>query len=79
MTELEKLLQKSNRKDRDFLLAFLKDVQSGNLKGINIKKVIGTNLYRARKGDFRIVFELKNTKVFVKRVSRKNEKTYSNM
>lgn len=79
MNDIEKLLRKRSPKERQFILEFINQVQAMNFEGIKIKKVVGINYVRASKGNYRIVFEYTESGVAVRRVTKKNEKTYKNL
>lgn len=78
MDEIEKLLRKAKRKDRERLLEVMQDLQKGKLDGMHIKKLVGSSVYRIRVGNFRILFSIdSNTKqAIVESVRLRNEKTY---
>ncbi len=80
MNDLEKLLRKISKKERENILAFLKEITPENLKTLEVKKITGKDdLYRVRKGDYRVIFALKNNKIFVKKVAKRGEKTYKGL
>jgi mRNA-degrading endonuclease RelE of RelBE toxin-antitoxin system len=78
MDELEKLFRKVQRKDRQRLFNIVDAMRRGDLKGLTVKKLAGSPLYRVRVGDFRILFSLqeKNGGVVIESVRRRNERTY---
>lgn len=79
MRELEKLLRKISKKDQ---LALLEEMSFLVLKKpqlLNIKKLQGSDFYRSRKGNFRIIFHYDITqKVIIDAVRLKGEDTYKN-
>ena len=78
MDELKKLLRKVKRKDRERLLAVLQALRSGDIKGMNVKRLTNSPLYRIRVGDFRITFSIDRQRktVVIESVRQRNEKTY---
>lgn len=77
MNETEKLLRKVSKQERDELLALV-DVldikkERDRLHPIKLKD---SNLYRIRKGKFRIIFHFENNKAITDSVRFRNEKTY---
>lgn len=78
MESLDKELKKFSLKEREEIKRLLARVISRNLAGINCKKLKGLkNLFRVRKGNIRILFELKDNKeptIFA--VERRREDTY---
>ncbi len=78
MDELEKLLRKAQKKDRERLLLALTAIKQGKLEGLTIKKLVDSPLYRVRVGDFRISFSINEQKkiIEIQSVRRRNEATY---
>ncbi len=56
MRDIEKLLRKISKKERQALLVIVDILLGGNHKGLAIKKLKGSDFYRLRKGVFRIIF-----------------------
>ncbi|HLD18307.1 MAG TPA: type II toxin-antitoxin system RelE/ParE family toxin [Patescibacteria group bacterium] len=78
MEEVEKLLRRLNRKDRERLLKAMETLRQGNLSGWSVKKIVGSSMYRVRVGNFRILFSVDKKKNFIviEGVHRRNERTY---
>ena len=77
MDEIEKLLRKTNRKNRERLLTVIEALQQGQMEYLDIKKLSGSFHYRVRVGDFRIIFTMNNKKqIEIQSVRLRNEKTY---
>lgn len=78
MNEIEKLLQRVSREDKERLLATMAALREGDLTGMNIKKLSNASLYRVRVGKFRIQYSIDSeTKtITVESVRRRNEGTY---
>ncbi|EKD33258.1 MAG: hypothetical protein ACD_76C00057G0003 [uncultured bacterium] len=81
MDEMEKLLRKAKKKDRERLLAAMTALRNGQIKGFKIKKISGSNFYRIRIGDFRIIFSIDETKktIIIESVRLRDEGTYKNL
>lgn len=63
MDNISKLLQKLSQKERQIILEILEKIKNNVLEGLEIKKLSGfENLFRIRKGSFRIVFMKKENK-----------------
>jgi mRNA-degrading endonuclease RelE of RelBE toxin-antitoxin system len=77
MNETEKFLRKITRQERDVLLAL---IDSLDIKAerdlLNPIKLKGSDFYRVRKGQYRIIFHLENNKAVADSVRYRNEKTY---
>lgn len=78
---MEKLLRKAKKKDRERLLAAMTALRNGQIKGFKIKKISGSNFYRIRIGDFRIIFSIDETKktIIIESVRLRDEGTYKNL
>lgn len=76
MNELEKLLKKRKKEDRERLLETLAALKRGETKGLKIIKLTGSDMYRVRVGDFRIQFSINKKIVTIESVRLRNEATY---
>ncbi|HCC83623.1 TPA: hypothetical protein DEP96_02120 [Candidatus Uhrbacteria bacterium] len=77
MDEIEKLLNKTSRVDRERLRAVMKAISAGELRGLNIKRLTNSNLFRVRVGDFRVIFTFNNEhRPILLKVRGRNEGTY---
>lgn len=78
MNEIEKLLQKVSREDRERLLATMAALREGDLAGMNIKKLSNAAVYRVRVGKFRIQYSIdpETKAITIESVRRRNEATY---
>ena len=77
MDHITKLLKKISKKDRKalkILVVLLQD--SKERKALNIKKLQNSDLYRIRKGRFRIIFHLEKKNVIIDSIKLRNENTY---
>ncbi len=77
MDEIEKLLRKMKKADRERLISVMVALIAGATEGLHIKKLSGSNLYRVRVGDFRIVFSIDRAtkKILIESVRLRNEGT----
>lgn len=77
MRELEKLLRKISKSDQLALREEMSLLLQKKHQLLNIKKLQGTDFYRSRKGNFRIIFHYDQTqKVIIDSVRLKGEDTY---
>lgn len=77
MDALDKLLKKSSYKDKLLILTTLQEIRDPDQrKTLDIKKLVGEDFYRVRKGNFRIIFHLDGERVVIDAVRLRNEKTY---
>ncbi len=74
MDAITKLLRNMSRKDKERVLAALIEIQAGTLSG---SKLQGTDAYRVRVGNFRIIYHLDSATPVIDAVRRRNEQTYS--
>lgn len=77
MNKIEKLLKKISKKDRETLLCVIEELLTGkdtqHLKPIKLE---GLELYRIRKGNFRIIFHKENGVAVIDSIKKRNENTY---
>lgn len=77
MDKIDKGLEKLIPKDREKIKDILKTLQSGRFDNLDIKKLKGTaDIFRIRKGNLRIIYQIRDNQVFILKIGRKNEKTY---
>jgi mRNA-degrading endonuclease RelE of RelBE toxin-antitoxin system len=78
MREIEKLLRKISAKERADLLRFLERLLvKTEHPALDVKKLKGSDLYRARKGNFRIIFHYdSNSCIVVDSIRLRDENTY---
>ncbi len=79
MDNLSKLLKKLSASEREHLEEILTLLISGDTSSLNIKKLKGVDdVYRARVGDVRIIFQKQGKEILILEVSRRSESTYKN-
>ena len=78
MDKIQKALQKFTQKERALIQSLLEKLDSGNTKGLDIKKLKGRNdIFRVRKGNMRIIYRLDGKgKISVLAIERRREDTY---
>ncbi len=76
MDHIEKLFRKISIRERTLLSRVLEKLVSGEVVGLSVKKLAGSDFYRLRKGIFRIIFHYEGKVPIVDSVRLKNEGTY---
>lgn len=77
MDKVEKALQKLTDKERKRLKEIFKKLQSGNLDGVDIKKLKGReNIFRVKKGPLRVIYRADKGLFFILTVEKRNDNTY---
>jgi mRNA-degrading endonuclease RelE of RelBE toxin-antitoxin system len=77
MDAIQKALKKFNVKEREFIKGILMRLSTGKTQGFDIKKLkVRSDVFRIRKGDFRIIYRQDGKDFFVLLIERRNEKTY---
>lgn len=78
MDKISKVLKKLSPKERDRVRSVLLRLESGNTKGLDLKKLKGRDdIFRIRRGDIRIVYRISNKQIHVLTIERRNDTTYS--
>lgn len=77
MNKIEKLLRKISKKDRASLLMIVEEIISGkDISHLKPIKLEGLELYRIRKGNFRIIFHKEHNDFVIDSIKLRNENTY---
>lgn len=78
MNALRKAIAKLTAKDRELVTEAIEKITKRSFEGLNVEKLKGTaNAFRVRKGDFRILYYLKdNNEPMVIAIERRSEDTY---
>ena len=77
MDALDKLFSKLNAKEQLALLEFYKKIEDPKQrKLLDIKKLAGGEFYRARKGNFRVIFHFEGNGVRIDATRIRSGKTY---
>jgi mRNA-degrading endonuclease RelE of RelBE toxin-antitoxin system len=78
MDAIEKALKKLNAKERERVKELLEKLALGALQGLDIKKLQGRDdIFRARKGDVRVVYRKTGDALSILLIERRSEHTYS--
>jgi len=76
--KIAKEIKKLSPKERFQVKELLGKLIQNKIKGLDIKKLKGsTSIFRARKGNIRIIYRLKEGKIMVLKISRRSEQTYN--
>lgn len=79
MDRIEKALKKLSDRERKRYKALLLQIQNGDLKGLDVKKLAGReDIYRVRKGDMRIIFRIHKGITYILVLERRTTTTYRN-
>ena len=79
MNRLEKLFNKLSRKDGSLLREITEQLKSGDMHGLSIGKIAGSDLYRLKKTHFRIIFHLEKSVPVIDSIRLRNERTYKDL
>ena len=78
MNKIQKALQKFDESERIALKKIIVQIKSGNFSNLDLKKLKGyDNVFRVRKGKFRVIFSLDNNKTTLIAIGRRNDTTYN--
>ena len=74
-----KALRKLSAKERKNIKQIIRQMKSGDKKGLDIKKLKGNAaIYRVRKADLRIIYQVsRQGDVSILAIERRSDKTYS--
>ena len=77
MDRIAKAISKLSSKEREWVKVILEQIGKGEFGNLNIKKLKGReDIFRARKGDVRIIYRVTKGKIFVLSIERKSDNTY---
>lgn len=77
MDRIGKALAKLTPKERTWVEQILQRLTVGDTRGLNIKKLKGReDIFRARKGNVRIIYRAVGNWIFILAIERRNEGTY---
>ena len=81
MPNLKKLLSRFEKVERIILENLIERILSLNLQNLDVKKLKGyQNVFRVRKGKFRIIYQLAEQKeIQILTIERRSETTYKNL
>jgi mRNA-degrading endonuclease RelE of RelBE toxin-antitoxin system len=76
-SNIEKFLAKITAKEKTILDATAKKVRSNDFTGLDVKKLSGhEDVFRIRKGKFRIIFQVTKTNVKILLIDKRSDTTY---
>ncbi len=80
MDEISKFLRKIPKRYRLAVKSLIRRLIARSFEGLDIKKLTGfTNLYRARTGQYRILFYDFGSHVEIRAIRKRDESTYKNL
>ncbi|MCC6323967.1 type II toxin-antitoxin system RelE/ParE family toxin [Candidatus Nomurabacteria bacterium] len=76
---ISKFLAKLSKSEKAVIKNILEKITTNNTVGLQIKKLVGSeDIYRVRKGKFRIIYRKTKTDCLIISVDRRSEATYRN-
>jgi len=80
MDKIAKALKSLSQKERVIIAEILSALKKGDLKGFDIRKLKGhDNIYRIRKGNLRVIYQIRENTVYLLAVDRRKEGTYKKL
>jgi len=77
MDKVDKALKKLVPKEKERIKKIIKALQSGYFDNLDIKKLKGIeDIFRIRSGNLRIIYQIRDNKVFILKLGYKKENTY---
>ena len=77
MDKVDKALKKLVPKEKERIKNIIKALQSGRFDNLDIKKLKGReDIFRIRSGNLRIIYQIRDGKVFILKLGYKQEDTY---
>jgi mRNA-degrading endonuclease RelE of RelBE toxin-antitoxin system len=77
MDKIAKALKKLSAKERESAKKLLEKIEAGELKGLDTKKLKNRDdIFRARKGDMRVIYRVQDGSIYILALERRSEKTY---
>lgn len=74
---IQKFLGKLQEKERQEIEKLIEKIILGDLYGLDVKKLQGSkDMYRARKGDIRVIYRFTDNGIFIIAIERRSENTY---
>ena len=78
MNEIEKFLRKISLEERKKIEKLIDGIVSGN-DGVKIVKIKNTDFYRARLGNFRVIFHKDAKAIIIDSIRFRDDNTYKNL
>jgi len=77
-TDIEKFLAKVTEKEKKILAIIIEKIIEGDFNNLDVKKLAGhDDIYRIRKGNFRIIFKTTKTDIRIVSIERRADTTYN--
>lgn len=77
MDKIQKATEKLTKKEKQWTKEIIKMLQSGRFSNLDIKKLKDMeNVFRVKKGNIRIVYQIRNNRIFILKVGRRKENAY---
>lgn len=77
MNKIEKALKRLTQKERNQIKKILTRLNKKDFAGLDIKKLQSRDdIFRVRKGDIRIIYQMRENGIFILAIERRSEKTY---
>ena len=77
MDKVDKALKKLVPKEKERIKNIIKTLQSGHFDNLDVKKLKGReDIFRIRSGNLRIIYQIRDGKVFILKLGYKQEDTY---
>ena len=77
MDKIEKALEKLSPTEKKQIRGILQQILANDFKGLDLKKLKSReDIFRVRKGNFRIIYRLFGSSTFILAIERRSEKTY---
>ena len=77
-TDIEKFFAKVTEKEKKILAIIIEKITEGDTKNLDVKKLAGhDDIYRIRKGNFRIIFKTTKTDIRIVSIERRADTTYN--
>lgn len=78
MDKISKALGKLTPKTKEHIKKIVIALQSGRFDNLDIKKLKGqTNIFRLRKGNIRIIYQIRNNDLSILKIEQRKETTYN--
>ena len=77
MDKGDKALKRLTPKEKERIKNVIKALQSGRFDSLDVKKLKGMeDIFRVRSGDLRIIYQIRNSRIFILKLGRRKEGTY---
>jgi len=77
MDKITKALNNLTAKEKERIKNIIITLQSGRFDNLDIKKLKGSSdIFRARIGNMRIIYQVRNKQIFILQIGRRKETTY---